>query len=87
MVDDVAAIKGIRLGRGPSASENGASPLTNVVIAPAAGPLDEDETIEEDGIVVFVDRDIAPLLEDKLLDLVPAGSEQVQFMITDRAEP
>jgi Fe-S cluster assembly iron-binding protein IscA len=55
------------------------------VIAPAEGPLDQDETIVDDGVAVFVDPTLAPLLEDKLLDIVPAGSEEVQFTLIDRS--
>lgn len=87
MVDNVRPIEGIRVALGPSQSTNGAAPEVSVVIAPAAGPLDEDEAIVEDGITVFVAPDIAPLLEDKLLDLVPAGPERVQFTLTDRLSP
>jgi Fe-S cluster assembly iron-binding protein IscA len=85
MVDTVGSIEGIRVGLGPSRSTNGASPVVSVVIEPAAGPLDEDETIVEDGIAVFVDPEVAPLLEDKLLDLAPSGSERVQFTLTERS--
>ena len=86
MVDNVAAIEGIRVKLCPSESANGAGPQMSMMIAPAAGPVDEDETIVEDGIAVFVDPGIAPLLVDKLLDLVPAGSEQVRFTLTDRSQ-
>jgi Fe-S cluster assembly iron-binding protein IscA len=86
MIDNVAAVNGIRVAQGPSQSTNGDAPQLHVTIAPAAGPLEEDEMIVEDGIAVFVDPDIAPMLDDKLLDLIPVGSEQVQFTLTDQQQ-
>jgi Fe-S cluster assembly iron-binding protein IscA len=87
MVDNVTAIEGVRVALLPSESTNGAAPQVNLMIAPAAGPLENDETIVEDGVAVFVDPDIAPLLEDKLLDLIPVGAEQVRITLTERSQP
>jgi Fe-S cluster assembly iron-binding protein IscA len=87
MVDTLDAVAGVRVAMGPSESTNGTAPQLKVTIAPAAGPMEDDETIDEDGIAVFVDPDIAPLLDDKLLDLEPAGPERMQFRLTEQSEP
>jgi Fe-S cluster assembly iron-binding protein IscA len=84
MIDDVSGIEGIRVAQAPSESQNGSAPQVAIAITPAPGPLDEDQTLMEDGINVFVDPDIAPLLDDKLLDLVSAGEDEVQFTLTEQ---
>jgi Fe-S cluster assembly iron-binding protein IscA len=84
MIDSVTGVEGIRVTHGSPSSTNGDIPNLTVVIAPAAGPLDEDQTLVKDGVAVFVDPDIAPLLVDKRLDVVPTGDDQVRFTLTEQ---
>jgi iron-sulfur cluster assembly protein len=55
-------------------------------LAPEAG--EADEVVEEQGATVFVDDEVAPLLEDKTLDAQTEG-EQVAFRIVggDQGDP
>jgi hypothetical protein len=87
MTTTVAGIEGVRVTQAPPHSMNGDSPQLGVVIAPASGPQDEDETVFEDGIAVFVERDLAPLLSDKRLDVLPAGQHQIVFVLSEQSEP
>lgn len=84
MIDTLAGIEGIRVTLGPSDSPNGNAASAGVIIAPAAGPIGDDKTLLDDGITVFVDPDVAPLLEDKLLDVTPTGADQLRFTLTDQ---
>lgn len=86
MIDRVSEIEGIRVALGPSESTNGTAPHVSVLIAPASGPLEEDDTIVEDGIAVFIDPEVAPLLDDKLLDLALVGAGQAEFTITEQPQ-
>ena len=87
MIDTLSGISGVRVALGPSESMNGTGPQLGVIIAPAPGPVGEDRTLVEDGIRVFVDPELAPLLDDKILDLVPAGADRVRFTLTARSQP
>src|SRR3954451_12336110 len=49
----------------------------------ATGPDDSDEVVEEDGAAVFLDSNVAPLLEDKLLDAKIEG-ESVSFALVEQ---
>jgi iron-sulfur cluster assembly protein len=55
----------------------------NFQLSVVALPAEDDEVIEEQGARVFLDREAAALLEDKVLD---AGVEanEVAFTITDQ---
>jgi Fe-S cluster assembly iron-binding protein IscA len=46
--------------------------------------LEGDEVIEDEGVRVFVDSELAPYLDDKVLDASVVG-DQVQFSVTDQA--
>jgi len=59
-------------------------PQIRVVVAPASRPDHDDRTLLESGVAVFVDSAIAPMLDDKRLEVVPAGADQVQFTLTDQ---
>jgi hypothetical protein len=83
----VPGVEGVRIAQAPAASSNGSAPQICVVVAPAAGPLDDDRTLMEDGVAVFVDCAIAAMLDDKRLEVVPAGADQLQFTLTDQQLP
>jgi iron-sulfur cluster assembly protein len=55
-------------------------------LAPEAG--EADEVVEQQGAIVFVDDEVAPILDDKTLDAQTEG-EQVAFTIVggDRGDP
>jgi Fe-S cluster assembly iron-binding protein IscA len=46
--------------------------------------LEGDEVIEDEGARVFVDSELAPYLDDKVLDASAVG-DQVQFSVTEQA--
>ena len=79
-------IQGIRVMLGPAGSSNGHGPSGGVIIAPASGPMDEDETVEQGGAAVFIDPEAAPWVEDKILDVAISGSDQLQFRLVDQME-
>lgn len=46
--------------------------------------LEGDEVVEEEGARVFIDSELAPYLDDKVLDASVVG-DQVQFNVTEQA--
>jgi Fe-S cluster assembly iron-binding protein IscA len=84
MTDTVAGINGVRVGLSPVESSNGDIPSATIVIAPASGPVGDDQTVHDDGVVVFVDPEVAPLIDDKRLEVTPAGVDQVRFALTEQ---
>jgi Fe-S cluster assembly iron-binding protein IscA len=62
------------------ASTNGSGPTTIFDFYPADGPEDQDEIVEEEGVQVFLEPDVAPYLTDKLLDAEIDGDE-VHFTV------
>lgn len=47
-----------------------------------AGPLEDDQTVEDDGAFVYMQSEIAEFLDDKLLDAT-VDSGGVRFTISD----
>jgi Fe-S cluster assembly iron-binding protein IscA len=84
IIDPAIGIEGIRVALGPSDSPNGNGPSVGVVIAPARGPTGGDQTVNQDGVAVFVDPEAAPLVEDKVLDVAPAGPDRIQLTFIDQ---
>jgi len=75
--DAVEPSRGIRISAG-TATMNGA-PLE---VALVDGPEAADQTIDDSGARLFVSPEVAPFLDDKVLDAeVDAG--QVRFAISD----
>jgi Fe-S cluster assembly iron-binding protein IscA len=79
-------IQGIRVMLGPAGSSNGHGPSAGVIIAPASGPVEEDETVEDGGAAVFIDPEAVPWVEDKILDVAVSGADQLQFTLIDQTE-
>ena len=52
----------------PQASTNGSGPVAVFDFYPAPEPGEADEVVEERGVQVFLEPDVVPLLDDKLLD-------------------
>jgi len=71
---------GVRITTMPQASTNGSGPVAVFDFYPAPEPGDEDEVVEEQGVQVFLEPDVVPLLEDKLLDAELDGDE-VRFTV------
>jgi iron-sulfur cluster assembly protein len=72
---------GLRISPQLKANEPAALELA-VVEAPVGG----DQVIEDQGAQVFVDEQIAPVLDDKLLD-VTIDADRVNFIIIDQGAP
>jgi Fe-S cluster assembly iron-binding protein IscA len=68
---------GVRIAVGEDSADG------SLEVEVTAGPRERDATIEREGARVYVESDIAPLLDDKLLDAEVEG-EQVRFTVTER---
>lgn len=64
-----------------SAQDVGDSTGLGMAVAPL--PSDDDQVIEEEGARVFVAPEVAPFLEDKVLDAEQQGSS-IQFSLSDQ---
>jgi Fe-S cluster assembly iron-binding protein IscA len=64
-----------------SAQDLGDSTGLGLAVTPVPG--DDDQVIEEEGARVFVAAEVAPFLEDKVLDADHQGSS-IQFSVTDQ---
>jgi Fe-S cluster assembly iron-binding protein IscA len=47
------------------------------------GPTESDQVIEEQGAQVFVDNDLAPVLDDKMLDAT-VDQDRVNFTLVEQ---
>jgi Fe-S cluster assembly iron-binding protein IscA len=74
---------GVRISAMPEASTNGSGPTTVFDFYPADEPDMDDEVVEEQGVQVFLEPDVVPYLEDKLLDAEVTGNE-VRFTVEDQ---
>jgi iron-sulfur cluster assembly protein len=66
---------GVRITTLPQASTNGHGPVAVFDFYPAPEPNEGDEVVEEKGVQVFLEPDVVPLLDDKLLDAEVDGEE------------
>jgi iron-sulfur cluster assembly protein len=64
-----------------SAQDLGDSTGLGLAVAPMPG--ENDQVIEEQGARVFVAAEVAPFLEDKVLDAEQEGAS-IQFSVTDQ---
>jgi iron-sulfur cluster assembly protein len=71
---------GVRITTLPQASTNGHGPVAVFDFYPAPEPNEGDAVVEENGVQVFLEPDVVPLLEDKMLDAELDGDE-VRFMV------
>jgi Fe-S cluster assembly iron-binding protein IscA len=71
---------GVRITTMPQASTNGTGPVAVFDFYPAPEPEEADEVVEERGVQVFLEPDVVPLLDDKLLDAELDGDE-VRFTV------
>ena len=74
---------GVRISAIPEASTNGDGPTTVFDFHPVDGPGIDDEVVEEQGVQVFLEQDVVPYLEDKLLDAEVTG-EEVRFTVEEQ---
>jgi Fe-S cluster assembly iron-binding protein IscA len=80
IVSNSQAPEGAGLRVSPQLKENQPAALElSVVEAPAGG----DQVVEDQGAQVFVDEQIAPVLDDKLLDAT-IEADGVHFVIIDQ---
>ncbi|MGH2819440.1 MAG: hypothetical protein ACRDJ5_02165 [Actinomycetota bacterium] len=49
-------------------------------------PIEDDQVVEEQGVQVFVDQQLVPALDDKVLDASTEGGN-LQFMIGETGGP
>ena len=71
---------GVRIATLPQASTNGSGPVAVSDFYPTPEPGDEDEIVEVQGVQVFLEPEVVPLLDDKLLDAELDGDE-VRFTV------
>ena len=71
---------GVRITTLPQASTNGSGPVAVFDFYPTPEPGDNDEVVEEQGVQVFLEPEVVPLLDDKLLDADLEGDE-VRFTV------
>ena len=64
----------------PQASTNGSGAVAVFDFYPTPEPGDEDEIVEVQGVQVFLEPEVVPLLDDKLLDAELDGDE-VRFTV------
>jgi Fe-S cluster assembly iron-binding protein IscA len=64
----------------PQASTNGSGPTTIFDFYAADGPEDQDEVVAEQGVQIFLEPEVAPYMNDKLLDAEIDGNE-VHFIV------
>ena len=74
---------GVRISAMPEASTNGTGPTTVFDFYPTEGPSVGDAVVEDQGVQVFLEQDVVPYLDDKLLDAEITG-EEVRFMVEDQ---
>ena len=74
---------GVRISTMPEASTNGNGPTTVFDFHPVDGPGVGDEVVEDQGVQVFLEQDVVPYLEDKLLDAEVTG-EEVRFTVEEQ---
>jgi Fe-S cluster assembly iron-binding protein IscA len=67
----------------PEASTNGSGPTTVFDFYPADGPGVGDEIVEDQGVQVFLEPDVVPYLEDKLLD-AEISADEVRFLVEEQ---
>ena len=72
---------GVRIATGPSEL-----PGTALELSLVTEPRDSDAVVEETGATVYLEPDVAPLLEDKELDANVEG-DTVAFRVVDRGGP
>jgi iron-sulfur cluster assembly protein len=75
---DASDTSGLRISQ--ETTGDGQARLT---LALAQAPEPSDQVVEGDSVSVFVDSDVAPLLDDKVLDAQVSGDE-VGFTLTEQ---
>ena len=83
ITESVPGSAGVRITALPEASTNGSGPTTVFDFYPAEEPVDGDEVVEDYGVQVFLEPEVVPYLEHKLLDAEITGDE-VRFMVEDQ---
>jgi Fe-S cluster assembly iron-binding protein IscA len=71
---------GVRISAMPEASTNGSGPTTVFDFYPTEGPGAGDEVVEDHGVQVFLEAEVVPYLDGKLLDAEITG-EEVRFLV------
>lgn len=79
------AAEGLPQGGGLRISAQDVGDATGLGMAVAPLPGEDDQVIEEEGARVFVAPEVAPFLEDKVLDAEQQGSS-IQFSLGDQPD-
>ena len=79
----VPGSSGVRIAALPEASTNGSGPTTVFDFYPTEGPGIGDQVVEEQGVQVFLEPDVVPYLDNKLLDAEITG-EEVRFTVEEQ---
>ena len=78
MSDTAAETGGLRMAAAAAGPQT-----TNLELSVVALPGEDDEVIEESGARLFLDREAAELLDDKVLD-ASVERDQVAFTLADQ---
>ena len=78
----VPGSSGVRISAIPEASTNGDGPTTVFDFHPVDGPGIDDEVVEDQGVQVFLEAEVVPYLDGKLLDAEITG-EEVHFLVEE----
>jgi Fe-S cluster assembly iron-binding protein IscA len=78
------AAEGLPEGGGVRISAQDLGDSTGLGLAVAPVPGETDQVIEEEGARIFIAPEVAPFLEDKVLDAEQQGSS-IQFSLSERA--
>ena len=80
ITESVPGSAGVRITALPNASTNGSGPIAVFDFYPAEEPGAGDQVVEDQGVQVFLEPEVVPLLDDKLLDAELDGDE-VRFTV------
>jgi Fe-S cluster assembly iron-binding protein IscA len=83
ITESVPGSAGVRITALPEASTNGSGPTTVFDFYPAEEPGEADEVVEDHGVQIFLEPEVVPYLEHKLLDAEVTGDE-VRFTVEDQ---
>lgn len=77
LTEEVPAISGLRIAAEPDGQSLSVSP------ADQAGP--EDQVLEQDGAIVYLDGPASEMLDDKILDGGVDADGNIEFALGDQA--
>lgn len=84
MIAPLPGVHGVRLTVKPDSARQQDEPGASVIVTAAAEASDGEEVLVCGELSLFVTPAAAGLVDDKLLDVVPAGADRLRFMLSRR---